>query len=317
MIAVNRNLGFFIQDTWSVSNRLTLNGGIRYEYQQLPQPGETEVNGIVLNNTGGTAGLNVTGNGDNTILGGMGTDTITTVNNGATVTGTVAGALFGYLLARRVAWSRVRSTFADHPKWEVVRRALVEANWLKTLWIVFLMRLSPVLPFGTTNVQAIISYLVGLGNLSALQGRCVPTTSDQLLSPLMDALRRAPRATAALVALFPNAAGAQEPKARGLIVGSVESAIEQPVDTSTAAGKAFFDMLGVFAEFERGIIAERVRAGLSRARAQGKPLGRPRVPSEVEQAIREHRAKGTGILKIAREMGIGVSVVQRVVRQAA
>lgn len=55
--------------------------------------------------------------------------------------------------------------------------------------------------FGTTNVQAIISFLVGLGNLSALQGRCVPTTSDQLLSPLMDALRRAPEAEPTMQAL--------------------------------------------------------------------------------------------------------------------
>lgn len=55
--------------------------------------------------------------------------------------------------------------------------------------------------FGTANVQAIISFLVGLGNLSALQGRCVPTTSDQLLSPLMDALGRAPEMDGAMQAL--------------------------------------------------------------------------------------------------------------------
>jgi tetratricopeptide (TPR) repeat protein len=55
--------------------------------------------------------------------------------------------------------------------------------------------------FGTDNIQALVSYLVGLGNLSALQGRCVPTTSDQLLSPLMDALGRAPEMDAAMQAL--------------------------------------------------------------------------------------------------------------------
>lgn len=55
--------------------------------------------------------------------------------------------------------------------------------------------------FGTSNVQAIISFLVGLGNLSALQGRCVPTTSDQLLSPLMDALNRAPEMDVVMQAL--------------------------------------------------------------------------------------------------------------------
>ena len=55
--------------------------------------------------------------------------------------------------------------------------------------------------FGTANIQALVSFLVGLGNLSALQGRCVPTTSDQLLSPLMDALARAPEMDAAMQAI--------------------------------------------------------------------------------------------------------------------
>ncbi len=55
--------------------------------------------------------------------------------------------------------------------------------------------------FGSSNIQALVSFLVGLGNLSALQGRCVPTTSDQLLSPLMDALGRAPEMDAAMQAL--------------------------------------------------------------------------------------------------------------------
>ncbi len=55
--------------------------------------------------------------------------------------------------------------------------------------------------FGTNNIQALVSFLVGLGNLSALQGRCVPTTSDQLLSPLMDAINRAPEMDGAMQAL--------------------------------------------------------------------------------------------------------------------
>ena len=72
-------------------------------------------------------------------------------------------------------------------------------------------------------------------------------------------------------------------------------------------------MLGVFAEFERGIIRERVNAGLARARQNGTKLGRRRVKPSVEAAIREQRAKGDGILKIARTLGVGTSVVQRVV----
>jgi uncharacterized membrane protein YdjX (TVP38/TMEM64 family) len=57
-----------------------------------------------------------------------------------------------YVSARLLAAKRVAETFAQHPKWEVVRRALVQESTAKALWIVFLMRLSPVLPFGTTNV---------------------------------------------------------------------------------------------------------------------------------------------------------------------
>src|ERR1700727_4021722 len=88
---------------------------------------------------------------------------------------------------------------------------------------------------------------------------------------------------------------------------------QQGLDTSTTAGKAMFQMLGVFAEFERGIIRERVNAGLARARANGTKLGRRRVKPSVEATIREQRAKGDGILKIARTLGVGTSVVQRVV----
>ena len=50
---------------------------------------------------------------------------------------------------------------------------------------------------------------------------------------------------------------------------------QQGIDTSTPAGKALFQMMGVFAEFERAMIQDRVRAGLERAKAQGKVLGRP------------------------------------------
>jgi DNA invertase Pin-like site-specific DNA recombinase len=90
---------------------------------------------------------------------------------------------------------------------------------------------------------------------------------------------------------------------------------QQGLDTSTTAGKAMFQMLGVFAEFERGIIRERVNAGLARARANGVKLGRRRVKPSVEARILELRAKGDGILKIGRKVGVGTSVVQRVFKQ--
>ena len=88
---------------------------------------------------------------------------------------------------------------------------------------------------------------------------------------------------------------------------------QQGLDTSTTAGKAMFQMLGVFAEFERGIIRERVNAGLARAKAKGTKLGRRPVKPSVEARIRELKATGMGILKIGRTIGIGTSVVQRVI----
>jgi DNA invertase Pin-like site-specific DNA recombinase len=87
---------------------------------------------------------------------------------------------------------------------------------------------------------------------------------------------------------------------------------QQALDTSTPSGKAMFGMLGVFAEFERSIIQGRVRAGLARARAKGKVLGRPRADAKVEARIRALAGQGVGKVKTARMLGVGVSVVQRV-----
>lgn len=88
------------------------------------------------------------------------------------------------------------------------------------------------------------------------------------------------------------------------------------IDTTTPAGKAMFSMLGVFAEFERSMIRERINAGLSRAKANGTKLGRPKVSSEVERKVLKLRGSGnppTGINKIARVVGVGVGTVKRIV----
>jgi DNA invertase Pin-like site-specific DNA recombinase len=87
---------------------------------------------------------------------------------------------------------------------------------------------------------------------------------------------------------------------------------QQNIDTSTPSGKAMFQMVGVFAEFERAMIQERVKAGLARARKDGKILGRPKVSAEIEDKIRAARKEGQGMLKISRTLGVGVSTVQRV-----
>jgi len=92
---------------------------------------------------------------------------------------------------------------------------------------------------------------------------------------------------------------------------------QQALDTSTPMGKAMFQLCGVFAELERSIIQERVKAGLERAKAKGKKLGRPRTDPEVEERIRQLAAQGVGKGKIARTLSIGVSVAQRVLSLAS
>jgi DNA invertase Pin-like site-specific DNA recombinase len=75
-----------------------------------------------------------------------------------------------------------------------------------------------------------------------------------------------------------------------------------------------FQMMGVFAEFERAMIQERVRAGLARAKAEGKQLGRPRIDEKTQNAIRTalQRKPRPGILKLAKELKVGTSTVQRI-----
>jgi DNA invertase Pin-like site-specific DNA recombinase len=92
---------------------------------------------------------------------------------------------------------------------------------------------------------------------------------------------------------------------------------QQGLDTTTPAGKAMFQMMGVFAEFERAMIQERVRAGLRRAVSEGRQLGRPRIPEELEKRILAAlKAPGRteGVRKIAARFGVDPSTVQRVSR---
>jgi DNA invertase Pin-like site-specific DNA recombinase len=94
---------------------------------------------------------------------------------------------------------------------------------------------------------------------------------------------------------------------------------QQGLDTSTSAGKAMFQMLGVFAEFERAMIHARIMAGLARAKSQGVRLGRRRIEdtdADKAAAIITARAKGTGVRRIARELGVGVGTVLRITGEA-
>jgi DNA invertase Pin-like site-specific DNA recombinase len=86
---------------------------------------------------------------------------------------------------------------------------------------------------------------------------------------------------------------------------------QQAIDTTTPSGRALFQMLGVFAEFERAMIRERVQAGIDRARNAGKRFGRPRIDADRTEAIRASLASGVSIRKTAELHHVGVSTVQR------
>jgi DNA invertase Pin-like site-specific DNA recombinase len=100
---------------------------------------------------------------------------------------------------------------------------------------------------------------------------------------------------------------------QGLEAAGVDLFLEQQaIDTTTPAGKLMFQVTGAFAEFERSMIRQRVKAGLKRAIEQGKQLGRPRIDPKLEQRILSHLRKGTGILKTAKLCEVGTGTVQRI-----
>lgn len=97
--------------------------------------------------------------------------------------------------------------------------------------------------------------------------------------------------------------------------GAFLRATEQPVDTSTPAGKAFLQMLGVFAEFETALRRERQMEGIAKAKAAGVYKGRK--PSVDVAAVRELRASGVGPVEIAKRLGIGRASVYRALGDVA
>ena len=88
------------------------------------------------------------------------------------------------------------------------------------------------------------------------------------------------------------------------------------VDLTSAAGKMTMAVIAAVAEFERDLLVERTQAGLSRAKAQGKKLGRPASLSpENQEAIRNRRSKGESLGVLAKEFGVSRSAIQRLERQ--
>lgn len=96
--------------------------------------------------------------------------------------------------------------------------------------------------------------------------------------------------------------------------GATLEATEQPIDTSTAAGKCFLDMLGVFAEFETNLRKERQLEGIAKAKVAGVYKGRPASIDEAK--VRELHAQGVGPTEIAKRLGIGRASVYRALQAA-
>lgn len=94
---------------------------------------------------------------------------------------------------------------------------------------------------------------------------------------------------------------------------------QQGIDTTTPAGKALFGMMGVFAEFERSMIQERVKAGIKRVRAKGRRWGRRRI-EETDPAVcnqmRQLRQEGLGMAAIGRHIGVSSRTVWRFLRSS-
>lgn len=85
---------------------------------------------------------------------------------------------------------------------------------------------------------------------------------------------------------------------------------QQGLDTTSPAGRAMFQMMGVFAEFERALIAERVRAGMQRAKREGKSIGRPQLADAKRALVERHKGmSGRAVAKLA---GISEASVRRI-----
>src|ERR1051325_3352158 len=89
--------------------------------------------------------------------------------------------------------------------------------------------------------------------------------------------------------------------------------LSESIDTSTPVGKMIFTVLGAVAELERNLIKERVQMGISRARKQGKALGRPRVEVDALQ-VAGLRSRGLSWNQIADKLGIGRGTAERAFR---
>ncbi|MBY4679112.1 recombinase family protein [Marinobacterium arenosum] len=97
--------------------------------------------------------------------------------------------------------------------------------------------------------------------------------------------------------------------------GAFLQATDQSIDTSNAAGKAFLDMLGVFAEFETNLRRERQMEGIAKAKAKGVYKGRKPTAREKAEDVKRLKSEGMGATEIARELSIGRASVYRILAE--
>lgn len=133
------------------------------------------------------------------------------------------------------------------------------------------------------------------------------------LTRLMDAARRR-KIDIVLVARFDRFARSVRHLVTALeefrTLGVAFIATGDAIDTTTPTGRMTFHIIAAMAEFERSLIQERIHAGLRRARAQGKRLGRPPKPVDTER-VRDLRQQGLSLRAIARETGFNKDAVRR------
>ena len=91
----------------------------------------------------------------------------------------------------------------------------------------------------------------------------------------------------------------------------------QNIDTTTPMGRLSFHVIGSFAEFERELIVERVRAGLTKAKANGVVLGRPERDQSAGERIVALRAEGQSLRQIAEREGLSLAGVLKIIRRSA
>ncbi|MCR5878797.1 recombinase family protein [Phenylobacterium sp. J367] len=89
---------------------------------------------------------------------------------------------------------------------------------------------------------------------------------------------------------------------------------QQAIDTSTPSGRMLFQMLGVFAEFERALVVSRVKAAHDRCRARGVRIGRPPIPRSRVEKVQKALQGGQSIRVVAASTGVSTATVQRVKR---